>query len=563
MTHLAAAVARELADGGVRQAFGVVGGGNIMTVACLTDHGVRYIAARHEGGAMAMADAFHRTTGDVAVCTTTHGAGLTNAATSLGEAVKHRSGVLLVCGDAPAAGPRVVDIDQVAFAESLGAAAFRVTGPENARETTVRALAAARSGAGPAVLCLPGDLLKEAVPARSAPAWTGQAEAAARSTVPAELDAVVGLLASARRPLVLGGLGAWRSGAGKVLHELAEQTGALVATTAMANGLFAGHRWSVGICGGFSSPVAAELIGEADLVLAFGASLDTFTLHGGRLLDPAATVVRIDLAPRAAVDRVDLDIRADAAAAAAALLDGVDAIGLAPTGWREAARERLAGVHWAAEPYRDVSSASRIDPRTLTRAIAGHLPPEWTLVLDGGQNIAWPSMYWPVPDPAAMVFMGSAFQAIGLGLAGAVGAAAGREDRTTVAVLGDGGGLMGLPELETLIRTARSALVVVYDDAAYGFEVHMYGAKTGGWRGRGTRRGLATAANPATTTFGDTDFAGVARSLGAQAAVVRSPADLAVLSEWVAGGRRGTLVLDCKVVAEVVAPFLADLIAGH
>ena len=57
MTHLAAAVARELADGGVRQAFGVVGGGNIMTVACLTDHGVRYIAARHEGGAMAMADA--------------------------------------------------------------------------------------------------------------------------------------------------------------------------------------------------------------------------------------------------------------------------------------------------------------------------------------------------------------------------------------------------------------------------------------------------------------------------------------------------------------------------
>jgi thiamine pyrophosphate-dependent acetolactate synthase large subunit-like protein len=560
MTHLAAAVARELADGGIRQAFGVVGGGNIMTVACLTDRGVQYVAARHEGGAMAMADAFHRATGEVAVCTTTHGAGLTNAGTALAEAVKHRSGVLVVCGDAPAAGRRVVDIDQVAFAESLGAKVFRVTSADAAGPTAALALRSAKFGEGPAVLCLPGDLLLAEAPSEPA-ATGGEPWQVVPAKLPGELTAVLDLLAAARRPLILGGLGAWRSGASKVLHDLAERTGALVATTAMANGLFAGNRWSLGICGGFSSPVAAELIGEADLVLAFGASLDTFTLHGGRLLDPATTVVRVDPSPRADVPRVDLDVRADAAAAAAALLDGVEAIGLTPAGWRGEAEDRLARVSWADVPHTDVSTADRIDPRTLTIALAEHLPPERTLVLDGGQNIAWPSMYWQVPDPAAMVFMGSAFQAIGLGLAGAVGAAAGRTDRTTIAVLGDGGGLMGLPELETLIRTARSALVVVYDDAAYGFEVHMYGAKTGGWRrGKGAPRG----ADPATTTFADTDFAGIARSLGAQVAVVRRAADLTALHEWSAAGRRGTLVLDCKVVAAVIAPFLADLIAdGH
>lgn len=104
---------------------------------------------------------------------------------------------------------------------------------------------------------------------------------------------------------------------------------------------------------------------------------------------------------------------------------------------------------------------------------------------------------------------------------------------------------MGLPELDTLIRTARSALVVVYDDASYGFEEHMY---------------LPQGADPRTTGFADTDFAGVARALGAEAATVRVPADLDAVRAWLGAGGRGTLVLDCKIVTEVIAPYLADLL---
>jgi len=126
-------------------------------------------------------------------------------------------------------------------------------------------------------------------------------------------------------------------------------------------------------------------------------------------------------------------------------------------------------------------------------------------------------------------------------------AATGRPDRTTVAVLGDGGALMGLPDLETLVRVARSALVVIFNDAAYGAEVHMYSP-------------LIADISPA--TFGDTDFAAVARSLGAQAATVRTVADLAGLRAWLEAGCRGTYLLDCKVVPDVVARYLSDL-GGH
>ncbi|MFD9416806.1 thiamine pyrophosphate-binding protein [Streptomyces goshikiensis] len=555
MTTLSAAVGRTLAACGIRHAFGVVGGGNILATAALTASGVRYTAARHEGGAMAMADAYYRATGEVAVCTTTHGPGLANAATPLAEAVKNRSGVVLLCGDAPLAGPRPHDIDQSAFAASLGVPVVRLSDPATARREIAGAVRTARARQCPVAVFIPGDLSGAAVPADEpepdtaadpvAPAYP-VADGPAGAAPPQDLARAVAALAGARRPLLLAGLGAWRSGAGKILLELGDRLGALYATTVMASGLFHDSPWSLGVCGGFADPAAAALAGEADVIVAFGARLDTFTLHGGRILDPAATVVQVDLTAGPTADRVDVHVRGDAAAVAAQLLDALDAPAPPPPGWRTGATARALPAGWAARPYEDASAGGRIDPRTLTSALARLLPAQRTVVLDGGHFIGWPAMYWRIPDPAGLVFTGAAFQSIGLGLAGAVGAAVGRPDRTVVAAVGDGGALMGLSELDTLIRTGRPALVVVYDDAAYGFEEHMYAPQ---------------GADSATMTFADTDFAGVARALGAAAATVRTVDDLDVVRSWRDRGAPGTLLLDCKVVSGVVAPYLADLIA--
>jgi thiamine pyrophosphate-dependent acetolactate synthase large subunit-like protein len=580
MTTFATAVAQALAGCGIDHAFGLVGGGNILATAALTRAGVHYTAARHEGGAMAMADAYFRATGQVAVCTTTHGPGLANTATALAEAAKNRSAVVLLCGDAPVAGPRAHDIDQSALAASLGVPVIRPTDPDTAVEDTVRAVRTATADQCPVALFLPGDLTDRelsAVPVASpraraeadrtdeiltlpagdptdrepSPVSVPVAPPQAHSEESAEADRtdeILTLLSAARRPLLLAGLGAWRSGAAKILTDLGDRLGALLATTVMANGMFAAHPAALGLCGGFASPPAAALMGEADLVLAFGAGLDGFTLHGGRILDPAARVVQITL-EGARAPRADLAVRGDAAAVATRLLDAADAHGIARSPWRERAAAsgalRRAADGWAALPHPDASGGGRIDPRTLTRALAPLLPAERTVVLDGGHFIGWPAMYWPVPDPAGLVFTGAAFQSIGLGLAGAVGAAVGRPDRTTVAAVGDGGALMGLPELETLVRSGRSALVVVYDDAAYGFEEHMY---------------VPRGADAATLRFDDTDFAAVARAFGAQAVTVRDTGDLSAVPEWTARGAEGTLLLDCKVSRGVLAPFLSDLL---
>ncbi|MCB5165648.1 thiamine pyrophosphate-dependent enzyme [Streptomyces bambusae] len=552
MTALAAGVAKALADSGIRHAFGVVGGGNILATAALTEHGVHYTPARHEGGAMAMADAYYRVSGEVAVCTTTHGPGLANIATPLAEAVKNRSAVVLLCGDAPVAGPRPHDIDQSAFAASLGVPVVRLTDPATAVEQAAQAVRRAAAEQRPVAVFLPGDLLAAPLPQPQPPGTAAgqqpQAPSLRQPADPESVHQVVDILAGARRPLLLAGLGAWRSQAGKIITELGDRLGALYATTVMASGLFHDTPWSLGVCGGFASPPAAELIGEADAVVVFGARLDTFTLHGGRLPAPGAVVIQVDTAEAATSDRVDVWVRGDAAMVAAQLLDSLDRAELPPAGWRAEAEARIAAGGWPGQPHENAGTDTRIDPRTLTSALAPLLPEERTVVTDGGHFIGWPAMYWAVPDPAGLVFTGAAFQSIGLGFAGAVGAAVGRPDRTAVLAVGDGGALMGLSELDTLVRSARSALVVVYDDASYGFEEHMY---------------LPQGADPRTTGFADTDFAGLARALGAQAVTVRTPGDLDAVRHWRADGCRGTLLLDCKIVREVVAPYLADLLGAR
>ena len=152
----------------------------------------------------------------------------------------------------------------------------------------------------------------------------------------------------------------------------------------------------------------------------------------------------------------------------------------------------------------------RVDPRTLSIALDDLLPAERTVAVDSGNFMGYPSMYLSVPDTAGFCFT-QAFQSVGLGLASGIGAALARPDRLTVAALGDGGFLMSAQELSTAVRLQIPLLVVVYNDAAYGAEVHHFGPD----------------GHPLdTVTFPDTDLARIAEGYGCAGRTV-APADLA------------------------------------
>ena len=544
-------VGEALVDLGVKQIFGVVGSGNFVATNAAVEAGARFTAARHEGGAINMAAAYAWVSGQVGVCSVHQGPGLTNTLTGLVDAAKNRTPLLLLAGETSAGATRSnFYVDQSGLIERTGAIAERLYRPETAVEDTVRAFHRAAVERRPVVLNMPLDIQAVEVPAVDRKVSRPPLVAPPRPALES-VERLAGLLRTARRPLILAGRGAVLADARQRLEQLGDLIGALFANTALANGLFSGNPWSIGISGGFSSPRAVELIRQADLVVGFGVAFTPWTTQRGRLVAEDATLVQVDDDTRAiGLDpRVDVGVLGDCGETAEALLDALRTSGTDGSGWRTPeVAQALRRVPWREMAYDDASTADRIDPRTLSIALEDSLPADRILVVDGGHFLGFPMTYWSVPEPRAFVFSSAGFQSIGLGLGSAIGAAVARPDRPTVLAVGDGGFLMGISELETLARLGLPILVVVYNDAAYGAEVHHFGPE-------GQSLDIVR--------FPDTDIAAIARAVGIDAATVRTPADLVVVKKWLDDGHPGPLVLDAKVVPTVVGRWSEEAFRGH
>jgi len=517
--------------------FGVMGNGNAWFLdAVVTATGLRYTAVRHEAAAVAAADAYFRTSGRLAIATTTYGPGYTNALTPLIEAAQARVPLVLVTGAAPGT-PRAWDVDQRVLAETSGAHYVEADAldPATAAE---HAVALALGDRRPVVLAIPYDV--GALPADALRGVSETIEVRLAPPPAASVAEAAAVLARAERPLILAGRGAWLSGAQDAAAALAAELGALTTTSALAMGFFEGPT-ALGISGGFASEVTAQTIEQADAVLVLGAGLNQFTTRFGDAFGAGATVIQVDVAEAATNPRVDVFLRGDAGEIARALHAALPAERAAA--WTVPTPEDIV----RRDPGDELAPDGRLDPRSAMRVIDALLPEDRVIVQDGGHFIGWAPTYLRVPSPDRLLMVGTAFQTIGLGLPSAAGAGAARPDSTIVLSSGDGGALMGLADLETVVRTVRHGVVLIFNDAAYGAEVHQYGV-----------RGIDTAP----MLIPEVDFAGLATALGARAAVIRTLGDLDALRDWLASGAEGVFLCDLRVSREVVAPYMHEVVAA-
>ncbi|GAB2825603.1 thiamine pyrophosphate-binding protein [Alpinimonas psychrophila] len=548
--NVAELVGRTLAQLGVGHAFGVVGSGNFEFTNALRQNGVPFVAARHEGGAATMADAFSRMSGTVAVVTTHQGCGLTNAITGVSEAAKSRTPMIVLAADTPGFAVRSnFKIDQDALARSIGAVAERIHSPESAVADTVRAYRTAVNEHRTVVLSFPLD-----VQAAPAPLGTPDhiAELASTSALRPSVDAVdqlVSLLAAAKRPVFVAGRGG-RLARDEIL-ELAQASGALVATSAVASGLFNEDEFSLGISGGFSSPVTAELITGADLIVGWGCALNMWTMRHGSLIAAGTKVVQIDVEDSAlgANRPIDLGILGDSALTASDVLAELTKMNRqSETKYRTQANKQLIATQsrWQDVPIEDISTPERIDPRLVTTTLDAMLPKDRIVSVDSGNFMGYPSTHLSVPDEFGFCFT-QAFQSIGLGLHTAIGAALAQPSRLPVLGTGDGGFLMGISELETAVRLHIPLVIIVYNDAAYGAEVHHF----------------TSAHDLETVTFPDVDVAAIGRGFGASGITVRTVADLDGVRTWLDGPQDAPLVIDVKIANDGGSWFLAEAFEAH
>jgi thiamine pyrophosphate-dependent acetolactate synthase large subunit-like protein len=521
--------------------FGLMGNGNAYFLDEVLRSGGEFVSVRHEAAAVSAADTYYRVSGRVAIASVTYGAGFTNILTALTEAAMNHTPLVVITGSAPTPGLRPWDVDQTALAANLGVRTITV-GIDTAAASVTRAFEIALDERIPVIVAIPYDMVAvEAQPAR---------ELADRFVAPSavsevsDLTQVAGMLTAASRPFIVAGQGA--RFAQVQLHSLADRLGALTATTAVAKGTFAGRDTDLGVCGGFAAPDSASIIADADVVLVVGAGLNQFTMAFGTAFGPGAKIIQVDVAPKPTNARVDVHVPGDASEVLDELLALTPKLmpKLAPPAgdrqWLE--RARTAQPHRAGD---ELATDGMLDPSALSVALDEILPAQRLVVQDGGHFSGWAPMFWQVGAPAHFHMVGTAFQSIGLGLASAVGAiAAAAPGETVVLVSGDGGLLMALADLESVARTAASAVIVVFNDSAYGAEVHQYATQ---------------GVHEQPMQIGGVDFAALARAVGAQGRIVERLTDLAYLRAWFESGAAGTFLLDCRISPNVVAPYMHEI----
>lgn len=520
---------------GVDALFGVIGEGNAHLLDRIHGSSLAFRQARHEQAAVSMADGYARTTRSVAACTLTHGPGLTNGATGLAAADRDNVPLVVLVGDTAIAGREtsLQYLDHLTFSGPISAYGTRVETVETVPEVLSRAFDRARTRSGPVVVEVPTDV--QEAPAPEEPYTPIPRPRQRVRPDERRLAEAAELLSEADNPVVLAGGGTRRSEAGGALERFAERVGAPVALTYFARGVLPdAHPMVSGIAGTFMTPANDELLRDADVVLAVGARLSGKSTRYGELYADA-DVVQVDVAEEsiATHQRPAVGVVGDAAATLDALADRVEA----DPDRAEAVAETIAR---APDPWADgfERRPEEIDPRELTLELSERVPDDAVVTVDSGNNTGFPAVFHEVGAGGRMLVNGN-FGTMGYALPAALGAGAAAPDRTVVCYTGDGAFMQVVQEVETGVRLGLPVVVAVLNDRSYGIIRHR----------QHLEYGRETASSYASPTFVD-----VARGFGAEAAVVRSPADLDVVDEFLASDPDVPLVLDARTVPEVSRP---------
>jgi acetolactate synthase-1/2/3 large subunit len=501
---LAQAFSRE----GVDTLFCLMGDGNMHWVSAMSKiDGMRVFHSRHEHCACGMAMGYHSATGKVGVASVTCGPGVTQITTALATAARAGVPMVVFAGESPInARWYNQQIDQGPLVTATGAHYVRAHSLPRIYDAVREAFYVARHERRPAVLGIPYDLQKLPLP--------GLTEYVSSSSLVPEtgrmppnadmLTRLVERLSAAHRPIIIAGRGAIRSGAQAAIEDVAQISGALLATTLRARGMFDHNPYSIGVAGGFASELARELFAESDLVIAVGASLAYYTVDGGALF-PRAFVAQIDDRPRGLKDGLpaaDLFVRADAKA-------GMEALSgeLAGRGTKMGFRSlRLAQRIAQATP--DTAQfpieAGTFDPRHVITELDRVIPKDWEMVSGSGHSAYFQThMCGRSPEQFHAL---REFGAIGNSISIATGVASARSNGNVVLIEGDGSLLMHIQELETLKRHRLRMLICVLNDGAYGAEVHKL-----------RQDGL----DDSVAIFGRPDFGAIARGFGLRGATIK------------------------------------------
>ncbi len=502
--------------------------------------GMRVISFRHEqnaGNAAAIAGFMTQKPG---ICLTVSAPGFLNGLTALANATTNCFPMILVSGSSER---EIVDLqqgdyeemDQLAIARPFAKAAFRVLHAEDIGVGVARAIRAAVSGRpGGVYLDLPGRLFPQTIDAAAAAKSLIKVVDPAPRQIPAQ-DAVqraLGLLRTARRPLIVLGKGAAYAQADAEIRALVERTGIPYLPMSMAKGLLPDTHPQC------ASAARSFVLPEADVVMLVGARLNWLLSHGkGKTWggkDPkdwgGQRFVQVDISPQEADSnvRIDAPVVGDIGSCVSALLAGIGSDWAGPPAeWLAAVAERKAkNVAKMAETLaKNPAPMNFHSALNVVRDIVKANPDAY-LVNEGANALDFTRSIVDMYQPRKRLDVGT-WGVMGVGMGFAVAAAV-VSGQPVIAVEGDSAfGFSGM-EVETICRYNLPVCVVILNNNG------VY---------RGDERNPTGGRDPAPLVFvKDARYEKVMEAFGGVGAYATTPEELRAAMEEAIRSRRPTLI---------------------
>ncbi len=474
-----AVLAQALRKLGVTEIFALHGGHlDAFLVAC-PDNEIRLTDTRHEASAGHAAAAYSRATGQVGVCVITAGPGFTNGLTAIVDAWLDAVPVVFIAGAPPLreveTNPLQGGFDQVAMAAPVTKWAHRITHVERIPDLVEKAVRLARTGRpGPVFLEMPIDVMFGLVDADKV-ATPHVAELARPAPAPGAIEAMLDLLAAAKRPVVIAGSGACSPRCSSLLQDFASATGTPVAVNSKAIGAVPGDfPLNVGVA---SALGVAQIAMKAppDLVILIGARMGLLLAgRSGSIVPHGAKLVHIDIdgAEIGRLKAADVGIVADSAEALAVAVERAR---------RRAWPDRREWVELLArcaslplQPFLKAPAESRpglLHPFHAARAVAEALSADTAIAWDGGEAPAWFRPFIRSPGPGLALGNGY-LGCLGVGQGFAIGLSRARPGKPVALIMGDGAAGFNIAEFDTMVRHRLPVLTIIFNNACWGMSQH-------------------------------------------------------------------------------------------
>ena len=465
---------------GVDVFFGYPGGVVLPLYDVLGDYpALRHVLVRHEQGGAHAADGYARVTGKVGVCLGTSGPGATNLVTGMGTALLDSVPMVAITGNVPGAligkdAFQEIDINGITL--PMTKHNYLVRNADDLPRVFAEAFHIARTGRpGPVHI----DITKDALQQETSAEHPSEAEVIAGlpgfrpnfDGHPRQLKVAAAEIAQARRPMILAGHGVLHAEAWDDLVAFAEKTSIPVAWTLLGIGAIdERHPLAYGYMGMHGWKHVNRAIQTADLLIAIGMRFDDRVTGNVRTYAPYARIVHVDIDP-AEIGKnvaVEVPIVGDAGRVLRALTPMVEATGMDEraeyldqlAAWK--AESEASSWHGSGAWREGVLTADFVVERIgeLTEHAA-------TYVADVGQNQMWLARYLGFRLPNSHVSSGG-LGTMGFSLPAAMGAALGRPERATWAIIGDGGFQMTSQELMTLVQDRIPVKIALFDNKKLG-----------------------------------------------------------------------------------------------